>query len=383
LRIAIVVRSLKIGGMERVAVNLAESFLENEHEAHLIYFKNKNKAFSPNKGVKLHHFDLEKGLQLTIIGIFLHIFSKWFNILFRRTYFFWQGLFLAPVFKYKLWRLERTYGKFDLIIIRGHGTFEFTWPLRDKRIVQMIESMFIQTSNKLARFNIKCLYTNKHLACVSSGVEEEVHKVLNKLNIKTRSVNVITNPIDINSIKKSSKEFIPNISEKYIVNVGRLEHNKNQPLLIDAYHYAKNHLNLKHKLVLIGDGNYRKRIEEQIKDLNLENDIILLGFLSNPYPWLKYADLFAFTSHAEGLGYVLLEALACETKVISTNGRGGIKDVMKDELSIYLSNFDKVEFAQKMMLALNDDKKINFEAALEDFSPKNIINKYIRTYLSK
>jgi len=367
--------------MERVAVNLAESFSKNGHEAHLIYFKDKNRAFTPQNSVFLHHYDLEKGLKLTIIGLFLHIFSKLFNILFRRTYFFWQGLFLSPIFKYKLWRTEKTYGKFDLIIIRGHGTFEFTWPLQDSRIIQMVESMFIQTDTKLARFNIRCLYANKNIACVSSGVKEKVEEVFTQIKITAKSLHVITNPIDIKSIQEQSQEFTPHITNKYIVNVGRLEHNKNQPLLIDAYAYARQYLGLTQELVLIGDGNYRERIEHQIKAYHLENYIHLLGFQSNPYPWIKHADLFTFTSHAEGLGYVLLESLACQTKVVSTNGRGGIKDVMKNDLKQYLSSFDKIELANKMVSALSDKYMIDFEKALYDFTPEVIVNRYISLYL--
>jgi len=65
LRVAVVVRSLKIGGMERVAVNLAEAFADAGDESHLIYFKEKKRAFTPKKSVFFHHFDLDRTLNLT------------------------------------------------------------------------------------------------------------------------------------------------------------------------------------------------------------------------------------------------------------------------------------------------------------------------------
>ena len=58
MRVAVVVRSLKIGGMERVAVNLSEAFADAGHESHLIYFKDKNRVFTPKESVHFHHFDL-------------------------------------------------------------------------------------------------------------------------------------------------------------------------------------------------------------------------------------------------------------------------------------------------------------------------------------
>jgi len=173
MRVAVVVRSLKIGGMERVAVNLSEAFADTGHESHLIYFKDKNRVFTPKESVHFHHFDLSKLLKLTIVGAILGVFSKLLSGIFRGSFFFYNGLLLAPIFKYKLNRLEKEYGTFDLIIMRGHGTFELIWPIKDNRIIQMVESVFIRSSSSLDNFYIKCVYSGKNLGCVSSGVKEK------------------------------------------------------------------------------------------------------------------------------------------------------------------------------------------------------------------
>ena len=383
MRIAIVVRSLKIGGMERVAVNLSDAFSKNGHETHLIYFKEKGRVFTPNSDVRLHHYNLNKTLRLTVIGIFLNYFAKLFNTIFRKTYFFWQGLLLAPIFKYKLNQTEKKYGKFDLIIMRGHGTFESTWPLRDKRIVQVIESIFISHGSILKNFYIKCLYAQKQLVCVSNGVKEELDRILLLTNIKPKQVDVITNPLNILQIREQATEYMPNITAPYIVTVSRIDANKNLNLLIDTYAYARQHLGLTHTLVIIGDGAQRSKLQAQVNNLHIKEHVHFLGLLSNPFPWVKNADLFVFSSLSEGLGYVLLEALACHTTVISTNGKGGIKDVMKGELTSYLVNFDKIAFANRISLELKEPKKVNYDKALIDFTPESIVNEYIRLYLSQ
>ncbi len=77
-------------------------------------------------------------------------------------------MLFAPVFKYKLNKLEKQYGKFDLIIMRGHGTFELIWPFKDDRVVQMVESVFIKHGTPLNNFYIRCVYSDKNLAGVSS-----------------------------------------------------------------------------------------------------------------------------------------------------------------------------------------------------------------------
>lgn len=74
MRVAIIVRSLKIGGMERVAISLAEAFAINGHEAHLIYFKNKKNPLTPSKIVKLHQFKLDRLMLLTGVGLIWELF---------------------------------------------------------------------------------------------------------------------------------------------------------------------------------------------------------------------------------------------------------------------------------------------------------------------
>ena len=382
MRVAVVVRSLKIGGMERIAVNLSESFAKDGHEAHLIYFKSKDKSFTAIAPVQMHHFDLEKSLMLTGIGLILHVFSKWFNILFRQTYYFWQGLFLAPIFRYKLRKIEKQHGKFDLIIMRGHGTFEFTWPLKDERIVQMIESIFVAHGSTQMDFYLRRMYNGKNIACVSNGVKQRVEKAVKIANASPKRIDIINNPLNVPLIQEQANDYLPHLKEKYIVSVTRMDPNKNIALLVDAYAYAREHLNLRHKLVIVGDGNQRASIETKIKTYAIEEHVHLLGLLTNPFPWVKHADLFALTSFAEGLPTVLLEALACDTEIVAADGEGGIRDILKDELSSHICSFDPKEYAKKMLEILSKKEKTNTKKFLEPYLPSTIVNTYINKYLS-
>lgn len=382
MRVAVVVRSLKIGGMERAAINLAEAFEENGHEAHLIYFRDKNKGLTPNERVHLHHFDLDRMMQWSVIGFFWNLFAKIASMVIRKSYFFWKGLFVTPLFRWKLKSIEKKQGSFDLIILRGHGTFEYVWPLKDTRVVLQQVSMSFKYGNILRNFYLHCLYHHKNVMCISSGVKEEILKVFEHAKISPRRIDVITNPINVELIREKSREYIPELTEPYILNVGRFANIKNHPLLLEAYAYARSHLGLQHKLVLVGDGSIKKSIKAKIDELHLNEFVVLTGSISNPYPWVKNADLFVFTSFSEGLGNVLLEALACHTNIVSTRGRGGIQDIMSGEMADHLCNFDKVELAQKIMSELNRTTPIDFEKALKPFTPKGIIDQYVQTYAS-
>lgn len=381
MRVAVIVRSLKIGGMERVAVNLSEAFADAGDEAHLIYFKDKKRAFTPKNSVHFHHFNLDKALDLTIVGFVLRVLAKILNGIFRGTYFIYSGLLFAPVFKYKLNKLEKQYGKFDLIIMRGHGTFELIWPFKDDRVVQMVESVFIKHGTPLNNFYIRCVYSDKNLAGVSSGVKDKIEEVLQITSVKAKSVNVVYNPLDIDAIKKKSDEYKPDINQNYIVSVGRITPNKNISFLLESYKYARDKYHLTLPLVLVGDGHDMHNIRLKIKEFNLEPYIITLGLLDNPYPWIKNASLLTSTSFAEGFGMVLVEALACDTKIISTKSKGGVSDIMTGSLENYLVDFNIEEFAQKMVATIDEKKEWNFEKYIQKFQPATIVKQYKELYV--
>ena len=380
MRVAIVVKSLQIGGMEKVAVSLAEAFLASGHESHLIYFKDKNRSFSPNKAVNVHLLNIDKKLQKSIVGILWIVIARLLNTIFRKSYFFWRGLITSRIFSNELLRLETQFGKFDLVIIRGQSSFEETWAFHDPRIVQVCESNVYNDGGWLHKKYMYLLYANKNIACVSSVVETSYIQMQKAYSIDNPCVATLTNPIDETETKRLADVYTPDIKNSYIVCVGRLVPVKNIPLLVEAYAYAKKRLGLKHDLVIVGDGSEKEKIKRLLVSLGLENSVTMTGMLTNPYPWMKHADLFVLSSISEGLGMVLLEAIACGTKVVSTDC-DGVRDVMKGELKQNLALQEVEDLAKKVMDSLNDGS-INYEKYLDDYRPKKIVQNYLNTYRS-
>lgn len=376
MKVAVVVRSLKIGGMERVAINLSEAFADAGYETHLIYFKPKGRVFTPKSSVKVHLFNLDKMLKLTVIGLFFNIFAKFLNGIIRGSFFYLNGLLLTPFFKYKLKKLEKD-KKFDLIVMRGHGTFELIWPYKDDRVIQMVESVFIRDKTNLDKFYIKCVYSGKHLGCVSSGVEQKVQEVLTNTKVKAKSVNVFYNPVDFEVMETNSLAYKVDITEDYILSVGRITPNKNLTFLLQSYAYAKENFGLKLPLVIVGDGHDMQNVKQKVKELNLENNVKFMGLLENPYPWIKQAKLVTSTSKAEGFGMVILEALVCHTKVLTTKSKGGMKDIMVDELQNYMVDFDYKLFAKRMVEVVNEKEEIDFDKYTQKFSKQNVVRSFI------
>ncbi|MGB3385496.1 MAG: glycosyltransferase [Marinomonas sp.] len=391
MRIAVVVNSLKMGGMERVACSLSDAFTKQGHDTHLIYLKNRQVEIKPsNPEVQLHLFNLQKWVLLSGIGFLWMILCRLSNVAFRKSFAVLFAYAEALVFAYKLKKVEKKSGRFDLIVFRGHGTFSHVWPLKDKRFVFVCES----TQNKKhfgkhSKRIYSLLFSNRRMVCVSEGAKLSFMDLIESFNISCESVLTISNPNDYEHIFRESVNLMPDVAyhaKPYILGLGRLVPGKNFPLLIDAYCFARQHYGLKQDLVIVGEGREKDAIKNKIKALGLEDCVFLKGQQNNPFPWYKQADLFVLSSKSEGLGMVLIEALACGTSVVATNCPGGVGDIMVGKLRDFLAEQTPESLAQKMILALEQAKvpelKADVAKALEQFDEEYIVRKYRDAYLT-
>ena len=145
----------------------------------------------------------------------------------------------------------------------------------------------------------------------------------------------IYNPFNFERVIKKSEESIDkNLKEYYekdfIVSIMRLtEHQKDFDTLILGFKLAKEK-GAKGKLYILGDGPDRDKIEKKIKQEGMENEIILLGNIKNPYPWIKKAKMLVHSSKYEGLPTVLIEALILDKIVISSDCPTGPREILEN-----------------------------------------------------
>ena len=113
-----------------------------------------------------------------------------------------------------------------------------------------------------------------------------------------------------------------------ILGVGRLDLLKDFPTLVRAFAVVRS--NRKCRLVILGEGPDRGKLEQLILRLGLEHDAYLPGFVSNPFPWMRHAKVFVSSSLTEGCPNALMQALACRTPVVSTDCVGGSAEILQD-----------------------------------------------------
>ena len=385
MKIAVVVRSLEFGGMEKVALTLSETFHKQGHESHLIYFNETSKKLPLPKNIHIHSFELKRTMKRSIFGLgyLWQIISQILNIFIRNSYFIWSALYMTPIFKKKLYKVEAEFGKFDLIIFRGQGTFEMIWPLHDERFVFVNEGLIYDDDyGYLKKLYAKLLFKNRNISSISSGVKKSFETIQKHAKFSVNQHILITNPIDIEQTVTLSNKTIKIPETPYIISAGRFHPVKNFPLLIEAYAYARTELGLTQDLLILGEGSERNKITQAINAHNLNDHIHLPGYTENPYPWMKHADLFILTSKHEGLGMVLLESMACGTDIIATDSPGGIKDVMIKALTSHICEANKISLAKKIVEVLDHPIK-KFSTYLQPYSASTIAEQFIQNFTPK
>jgi len=203
----------------------------------------------------------------------------------------------------------------------------------------------------------------------------------------TRDIEVIPNFIDLSRFKKHEKDHFkkaicPN-GEKLIVHTSNFRKVKRVDDVLKIFCELRKVV--PSKLLLIGDGPERKKMEEDAQKICTE-DIRFLGKLQAVAEVLSVSDLFLMTSEKESFGLAALEAMACEVPVISTNA-GGLPELNKDGESGYVCEVGDIDNMVKKAIHVLDNKHLEKfkEGALnraKEFDIEKVLPMYENFYES-
>ncbi|MCO8048560.1 glycosyltransferase [Acinetobacter towneri] len=221
-------------------------------------------------------------------------------------------------------------------------------------------------------------YYNKAdlIVAVSDGIKKEI---VENLSIDANKVVVINNPAFpskkvINKVDLSN--YFKVVPSKLIISIGRLDPLKNFINLLTAYKL----LNKKDiGLVILGEGNQRAMLEKYIKKNNLDYQVLLPGFVKDPYIWLNTADLFVSSSDSEAFGNAIVEAMAYGLNIVSTRCDGPCEILNNGEFGILVPINDSenlCEAINNILLNKNLFDKVKIQERAKSFSQENIFKKY-------
>lgn len=172
---------------------------------------------------------------------------------------------------------------------------------------------------------LKTIFSRTSLLAVSKGIALELSRMpdFNKHLVET-----IYNPFNFGLIQE--KSFIGDkagLPENYIITVSTLTERKRIERVIKTLpEIIASQKNI--KLLILGEGHLRDELATLVNSLALTEQVVFLGFQSNPYFYIANARLLMLTSDSEGLPTVIIEALALGTPVVSTDCPTGPNEIL-------------------------------------------------------
>ena len=374
MRLGVLIYSLSGGGAERVVSYLVSYCVKSNIEVYLILM-NTNIQFELPEDLNIYYIEKsdprESGVMKALkIPMLAYKYSRLVkNLKITHSLSFLTRPSFINVISSKLTR-----HKFKVIVNeRAFPTLQYSY------------KGFQSTFNKSL---IRLLYKKSDMVIGNS--QGNVTDLIDNFEVPSNIMHVVHNPIDlgkINAIEPMESFF--DKSKFNIITLGRLDIGKNHLMLIEAIYKLQNPLL---RLYIFGVGDMKSELEQLIEKLNIEEQVILMGFVTNPYKYLKSADLFIFGSNHEGFPNVLLEAMACGLPILTTNCQSGPSEVMeletpKDDLIVtkygILVPIKNVELMAKGIRYFLNNKDymasciINGDNRIKDFEKNHILEEYI------
>lgn len=210
-----------------------------------------------------------------------------------------------------------------------------------------------------------------------------------------KKVRIINNGIQIDryadknfKVKGSNIDQLLKFCHKsrIVASIGRLSTEKGFAYLIEAISILQKKYDEDVKLVLIGDGRLRSKLEEQAENCGLEGRFLITGYIKNASMLFKYFDCYVISSLTEGLPITLLEAMASKTPIVAT-AVGGIPHVVKHKReALLVSPENPVELATSIHQMLHDVELSDSisstarEKVEKKYSSRIMAEKYTRAY---
>jgi len=194
------------------------------------------------------------------------------------------------------------------------------------------------------------------ITAVSNNLREET---LNYFKID-KPIHVIPNFVDVKRFHQSDKNHFKKMlapgGERILVHVSNFRSVKRVPDVIRIFHKVKSEVPA--KLLMIGDGPDRQKVEDLARSLGIYDDIRFLGKQEQISEILSIADLFILPSETESFGLSALEAMACNVPLISTNA-GGLPEINVQGVTGFLSDVGDVDsMAKNAVYILSDDVRL-------------------------
>lgn len=198
---------------------------------------------------------------------------------------------------------------------------------------------------------------------------------------------VLRNGIDTRCFLSNTSKIKKQDKSRIILgNLGRLVNQKNQLFLIDVAKHLKKK-NIHFQLLIGGEGKLKSKLESKIAAYQLQDEVVLEGFINNSEDFLNKLDIFLLSSLWEGFGYVIAEAMLCKKPVIAFDVSSNPELVIHNKNGFLTIPNHVNDFTEKIIHLINDSEKrkimgeFGFQKIVNEYD-SNIIRKQFEIYLA-
>ncbi|MEH6758504.1 MAG: glycosyltransferase [Parasphingorhabdus sp.] len=363
-KILLTLHMLAQGGTDRVACILASGFVRAGYDTTMLVFCNNGEAQealstlidTDVKLVFLSHYSISRPIDL------IRLLPKC----------------AAYIAKFKPDFIVSTGNNINWITaaavrlsgINGKLILKITNPLirtKDKRIKRAIRKLGYNLAFKQAYLILP----------LCDAERKQLITCFPKAKAKFRTV---INPYVTPTMLEQSEKCSPYPGRKIVLGVGRFQAQKRFDLLIRSFALIKDPTA---KLVILGDGPERQACKKLIEELELTDRVLLPGFVTNVAAWYQTADVFVLSSNYEGLPAVVLEALAGNCPVLSTNCFPAAREILEPLAHCgIIDPPSAANIADSINIALNMQQSKNLSHAANKYSLENGISSHIDCLLA-
>ncbi len=357
-RICFVVAAFSNGGVNRVVANLSNEFVKRGIEVDVValssHYRETNELY--NDKVRLKYLSFPRMLSFFPLWLFF-LKNRQYDAVISSVEFVNVHTIIAHKFS----------GLHSKLIVSTHTDLTEEKKQNTSLILKMVY--------RLSRI----LYPlADHVCAVSKGVAASIRR---ELTYKKMKIHVIYNPI----VHQEDLTYTPVIPHHWyrehipiIVACGRLTKAKNFQLLISAFgKLLKTH---KARLILLGDGELKDELLQQIDKMDINDHIYLTGRVTNPLDYFFHSRILVVTSLWEGFGNVLVESLSVGCPVVSVDCPSGPSEILEKGMWGRLVKMNDVDVLCSAIVDELEQKRVSREylqKRAKDFLVDKIADQYL------
>jgi glycosyltransferase involved in cell wall biosynthesis len=352
-----VIDSLTCGGAEKSLVSLLQLLNRDKYELYL-WMRSQIGTFLPLIPNDVKIVDAPK---YNLLGsIKLKAASLCFSFILRLNKSIGKHEHAAEtLYKCQDWAINVPAGDWDVVIAYQQGvpTYLVADKFNNCKKLAWINVDIFKAGYDI-RFNNSYYEKLDYIVPVSGSLHKMLLEKMPQFSNKYHTVYDIINPDTIRGLaSKNVQQIKTDDNESIIITVGRLAIQKNYIVAVEAAAELKRR-GIKFKWYFIGEGDERANIERKINELDVKKQVILLGLQTNPYAFMRQADIYVQTSSFEGFGLTIAEAKILGKPVVSTNFEV-VHNQLTHERNGLISEMNGKSIADNIYRILNDDNLRN------------------------